>query len=190
MSEMTKAFRISERDIRSLNGMRDLKVNAAKYLLYNRNAANWESYPMSAGRPKKPTAVLAFTGAFKHNPQRAAARINEVQPSGPLGSAPAHFTPELILIWEEYKAKSLPGVLSNADEFQLELLCRLTYYDRELCRTSKGRKVDVKVATAISQALRQLGMTSSSRSDVKADVPAANAKPSNGQPIEHDFGSV
>lgn len=79
-------------------------------------------------RPRKPTAVLELTGAFKHDPQRAKARETEPKPTGELGNAPAHLTDDEQKVWRQVRASAY--WLTDADKHSLEIYCRLLARER------------------------------------------------------------
>lgn len=85
-----------------------------------------------AGRPRKPTAVLEMSGAFRHNPARKRARAAEPKVLGSLGGPPAHFLePSGVMnkypeIWNELAAQVPPGVGSMSDRIQFETLVKVT----------------------------------------------------------------
>ncbi len=73
-------------------------------------------------RPRKPTAVLELTGAFKHNPQRK--RPNEPKESRPLGDPPARLPAAARRYWRELA--DMAGVsLTRRDRWTVELAARL-----------------------------------------------------------------
>lgn len=131
-----------------------------------------------AGRPRKPTKILKFTGAFDKNPQRADARRNEPKPSGEIGDAPDRLTEEQADVWREIVAVSLPGVLSNAERVILEeLVCAITAR-RDITARTGGIAYDVKLGGFIKACCEQLGITPAARSKVQgmsADKPKENS---------------
>jgi hypothetical protein len=70
------------------------------------------------GRPRKPTAVLELTGAFRKNPQR---KRTEPPTAGPLGDPPEHFTAEQAAVWHELASICPPGVLMRSDRVVVEI---------------------------------------------------------------------
>jgi|SRR5579862_5590716 len=74
-------------------------------------------------RPRKPTALLELSGAFKHDPQRR--RDGEPRPTGPLGDPPERLPTEAVPYWHEIEATCAPGVLTISDRFAVELAARL-----------------------------------------------------------------
>ena len=83
-------------------------------------------------RPRKPTAVLEMTGAFRRNPDRKKARESEPKTAGPIGPPPAHlsepssFGTKLVEIWNELAAQAPEGVLTVSDREQFATLVKVT----------------------------------------------------------------
>ena len=120
------------------------------------------------GRPRKPTAVLRFTGAFKHNPHREGQRSAEPGQRARLSdAAPAGLPKELIPIWEKLVAIAPLDVLSDCDEFAVIATCILV-----------SRLYNMSITTGEIAQLRiylgELGMTPASRSRV---MPVAFGAP-------------
>lgn len=119
---------------------------------------------------RKPSAVLAFTGAFKQNPSRGRAREGEPVPRAPIGETPpAHLSPEVAKAWAEIVALCPAGVLADCDVFAVEMAARLLTMARE-------DREDNRPIIAGQQVLRwlcELGMTPASRSKVKCTVDEA-----------------
>jgi hypothetical protein len=74
-------------------------------------------------RPRKSTALLELSGAFRKNPARRRARASEPAWNGPLGDPPAHFDGEQCKIWQELAQRSPAGVLARSDRAFFEILC-------------------------------------------------------------------
>jgi phage terminase small subunit len=74
-------------------------------------------------RHKQPDELAKLKGADKKNPQR----YLKVVPKSPssLGSAPNHLTPDVAKVWEELVTYALPGVLTGADRFVMEIAASL-----------------------------------------------------------------
>jgi hypothetical protein len=79
-----------------------------------------------------PTKVLEMSGALKKNPQRAAERANEPQPTEPIGDPPADFLREHSLeasrhlaAWKDIVAQVPDGVLTSADRAHVEMTARV-----------------------------------------------------------------
>ena len=116
------------------------------------------------GRPRKPTAVLEATGAFRKNPQRAAARANEPKPNGPIGKPPAYFDAAHKKVWKELVGESQRGVLTKADRKHLELTTRLT------CRMRVVPGRMTKALNFLGDALITLGMDKAEVAEFKTDI--------------------
>jgi len=119
--------------------------------------------------PRKATSILMNSGSIDHDKKRYANRTSEPKPKGALGSAPKHFTPELLVIWKELVRQIPPGVLKNSDRIILELTCRLTYQMRY------GVEFTSSNAAQLVSCLSRLAMTPSDRSRV-------NLAPEHGDP--------
>jgi hypothetical protein len=65
-------------------------------------------------RPRKPTNVLAFTGAFRKDPQRARARSKEPRDLGELVK-PAGLTEDESAAWDAIVSTCPTGVLKDRD---------------------------------------------------------------------------
>jgi phage terminase small subunit len=63
-----------------------------------------------------------MSGAFEKNPQR---RRRDPKAAGPVGSAPSHLDEQERQLWNEFRRKAPEKVLTAADRFLLEILCRL-----------------------------------------------------------------
>lgn len=116
-------------------------------------------------RPRKPTATLELTGAFKKNPQRAAARKGEPKPSGPLGAPPDYLSETERACWNELSELSPAGVLTNADRPLVELGSRLWAKIRE---DGIGGKYGVTVGeiAQYKDCLIRMGLTPVDRSKI------------------------
>lgn len=92
-------------------------------------------------RPRTPTQVLELKGAFDKNPQR---RRRDPSPAGPVGSAPVSLNEAERKIWSEICRKAPDKVLTAADSFLLEIVCRLMFRFRmpiAQCSSCGGQKV-------------------------------------------------
>ena len=121
-------------------------------------------------RPRKPTNILAFSGAFKKNPARGRARAHEPKPTAEAASAaPDWMNDTEKKCWDWIRSRCAAGVLANSDEGALELAAEL----RALVIT---READSKDRTLLKSLYTELGMTPASRSKVhvptNSDVPA------------------
>lgn len=108
-------------------------------------------------RPRKPTAVLELTGAFKKNPQRK--RIHEPQPSGSVGEPPVDFDDYLKALWRDLVRMVPAGVLTISDRWLVELACR-TMRD-----VKKGQALASERNLLLS-CLSRMGLTPADRSRI------------------------
>jgi hypothetical protein len=81
---------------------------------------SWETH---MPRPRKPTALLELSGAFRKNPSRAHDRAHEPRPNTPLGEAPIALTDSEKQIWAEFDEHGF--WLTGADRFMTEVAVRL-----------------------------------------------------------------
>jgi hypothetical protein len=79
------------------------------------------------GRPRKSTALLELSGAFRKNPARGRARVSEPVWNGPLGDPPEFFDAAHCAIWTELAQRSPAGVLARSDRAFFEILCGLMF---------------------------------------------------------------
>lgn len=129
-------------------------------------------------RPRKPSQILMFTGAFKKNPGRAVPRSNEPIADGDPGPAPDHLTDREAAVWDEMLAKTAPGHITASDGLALEILCKLTVRVRD-------GDTHPRVLSELRHVLVQLGLTPSSRSHVQVD-----RKPGVSPGATASFGSI
>jgi phage terminase small subunit len=108
-------------------------------------------------RPNTPTAVLELNGAFRKNPDR---RRTDPKPAGPLGSPPKQLDENQRAMWNELKRKAPIGVLTAADCFLLEIVCRL------MTRVRFPAEVPLETGelAQLMQGLIRLGFTPADRS--------------------------
>jgi len=99
-----------------------------------------------AGRPRKPTNVLAITGAFQKNPKRARERAGEPRPDGRLGDSPARWCPHP----SADQAAALFAEGRNANE-----VATVLGLDWEIAKTLRPDASSVKVS-ADNEQLREL----------------------------------
>ena len=71
---------------------------------------------------RKPTGLLALSGAFEKNPQR---RPVGPKSDRPIGGPPACLVPDEAACWREFVANAPAGVLTSGDRWALERLCCL-----------------------------------------------------------------
>jgi phage terminase small subunit len=118
-------------------------------------------------RPRKPTAVLELSGAFKKNPQRK--RAGEPKESRPLGDPPDRLPKRAIPFWHEIVGMTAIGVLKVSDRWCVELAA---------CLMAKAIKTHEGLSAAELHTLRSLlsamGMTPADRS--KMSIPAERPK--------------
>lgn len=112
-------------------------------------------------RPRKPTKILQFTGAFAKNPQRAEKRKGEPKANGPIGSAPEWFDDDERAAWNAIVAEAPGGVLALRDREMVTCAALLG------AQLRKGER-DSKVISAYRVALGELGMTPAAASKVSA----------------------
>ena len=108
-------------------------------------------------RPRKPTAVLELTGAFKKDPQRR--RKNEPKPGGPIGEPPPGFNAELKVIWRELVTAVPAGVLTISDRWLVELACRTMHDVRRGAALASERNL-------LLSCLSRMGLTPADRSRI------------------------
>lgn len=108
-------------------------------------------------RPRKPTAVLELTGAFKKDPQRK--RDAEPKPSGPLGEEPLHFDEDLKAIWRELAAMVPARVLTISDRWLVELACRTMQQVRKGTALAAERNL-------LLSCLSRMGLTPADRAKI------------------------
>jgi hypothetical protein len=113
-------------------------------------------------RPRKPTAVLELTGAFRKDPQRKKARASEPVPTGVIGIPPVHFDAIHAAVWYEVISMIPAGVLTGADRIMVELTCSL------ICGLRNGTSERGDKAL-LKGCLASMGMTPAERS--KISVP-------------------
>lgn len=112
-------------------------------------------------RPRKPTNVLKFTGAFDKNPQRAAARAKEPKANGEIGAPPAELDKEALIAWNRIVDECPRGVLAKRDRIVVQAAAVLTG------RMIRGEN-DAKLLSQLRIFLSELGMTPAAASKVSA----------------------
>lgn len=151
-------------------------------------------------RPRKPTKILQFTGAFDKNPQRGAARKHEPKIAPGIGEIPEW----LDAFAREEWARVVPyldssGVTSRVESAALGCYCqavsRLRKAEAEILRdgitimTETGLKKHpaVTISNEAMDHIRafgsQFGMTPASRSKV-------SAHPDSGEKAENEFAAI
>lgn len=115
-------------------------------------------------RPRKPTAVLELSGAFKHDPQRA--RPDEPVPTERPGDAPEYLGEVAGSIWDEMVREGF--WLTSADAFLLEIAAKYLAMFR-------AGIAEPKHSAQLITVLNKLGFGPAERSKIKA--PGAKEKP-------------
>jgi hypothetical protein len=110
------------------------------------------------GRPRKPTAVLELTGAFRKDPQR---KRTEPPTTGPLGDPPEHFTAEQDAMWHELASVCPPGVLTRSDRCLVEIAVVLMLQFRK-----QGAHMSSSDFNQLVSVLSRMGMRPADRSRV------------------------
>jgi phage terminase small subunit len=117
---------------------------------------------------RKSTATLKLTGAFDKNPQRLAARADELSVVGSLGEPPAHLTPEHSAIWRELASVMPHGVAGAADRFGFEVLTALILE----FRTQGAANLKASMVAQLAVWCGRFGLTPSDRARVAASAKA------------------
>jgi phage terminase small subunit len=117
-------------------------------------------------RPRKPTAVLELSGAFKKDPQRK--RTNEPRPATKVGQPPPWLDDDEAEIWERMSREGF--WLTSADEFLLEVAVRYQRYFR-------NGGTDTKAISLLVSVLNKLGFGPAERSKIKAPGSDEEEKP-------------
>ena len=112
--------------------------------------------------PRKPTNVLALTGAFKRNPKRGSARANEPEPVGDVGDAPAHLNASERACWVAIAGMCHENSLCRADRLIIEHAARIL----SALRASTDY-ADTKMMVRFETVLGKLGLTPADRSRVQ-----------------------
>lgn len=122
-------------------------------------------------RPKTPTAILDFRGAYKKDPQRR--RTNEPKQTKPLGVCPKRLKGLQRAAWRELVANCAPKVLTKADRHALELTA-VALADAWEAKTPRERSPRIKAAFAM---LGKFGMNPSERAglSVPKEKPGDNS---------------
>lgn len=110
-------------------------------------------------RPRKPTAALELSGAFKKDPKRKAARASEPVVAAAIGPPPNMLDGDSAAIWNELVQHGF--WLTAADRTLLEIACRLFAMFRVGSLDGGGIS---KLITALSK----LGFSPTDRSRVQA----------------------
>jgi phage terminase small subunit len=144
-------------------------------------------------RPRKPNAVLEMNGAFAKNPQR---RRADPKSSGPVGPAPAYLNEQETELWNQFKRKAPEKVLTAADSFLLEIVCKLMARMRypvapcpecqgEDCKVCNGKRFILNVPlgngelNALMQGISRLGFTPVDRAKISPTRGSGEKKEGN-----------
>ncbi|MFK3846619.1 hypothetical protein [Stenotrophomonas sp. NPDC078853] len=119
-------------------------------------------------RHKQPAELAELKGAAKKNPQRYK---KEPPKSGkPLGKVPDHLPAEVAEVWKELERHALPGVLTGADRFVMEVAASLVWEFRENRAEFKAAKYSHLIGC-----LARLGLTPADRQKLGTDkTPEGN----------------
>lgn len=120
------------------------------------------------GRPRKPTAALELSGAFKNHPKRGVERKNEPKPLGKIGPPPVTLEEDAAGVWNEMAAEGF--WLTSADRFQLEIAAKNMAYFRI------GGS-DTKMIGQLITVLNKLGFSPAERSKINAPGAKEEDKP-------------
>jgi len=128
-----------------------------------------------AGRPRKPTNILALKGAFKKDPARLKKREGEPVDDNPVGEPPMHLSENAKQAWNEIISTSIGGVLGQADRIAIEMAANALVK----CRGLPGpggeiAKITMSDQTLLFKYLSQFGMTPADRSKIR--IPAKKKK--------------
>lgn len=113
-----------------------------------------------AGRPRKPTAIHALTGAIEHDPGRFRDRMNEPQDDRALGPAPDSWPAEKRVCWDEIAR--LAHWLRYPDRLAVELAASLLF----LMRVVGVGAMQAGQLARLESALGNLGLSPATRSKI------------------------
>lgn len=124
-------------------------------------------------RPRKPTAVLELVGAFKHNPDRAAARANEPKPKKTVIKTGAPWmTLEQEKCYKEILRRAHPGVCMEPDTNHVQVVaCLMAEFQ------AGPDDMPAPRVAALLAGLAKLGMNPSDRSRVQAPQTPGKTNP-------------
>ena len=121
---------------------------------------------------RKPTELLALSGAFEKNPQRR--RPVGPKSDRPIGEPPDHLAPDEAAAWREFCRDAPAGVLTSADRVALELLARL------IAKARRPGGLSGAELGHLRGFLSEMGASPASRSKVLPAGPGA--EPAGGNP--------
>lgn len=107
-------------------------------------------------RHKQPAELAKLKGADKRNPQRY--KTEAPKTGKALGKVPGHLPEEVSKVWKELEKCALPGVLTSADRFIMEVASSLL----SEFRANRGEFVAAKYSHLIG-CLARLGLTPADR---------------------------
>ena len=121
-------------------------------------------------RPKKPSALLEASGAYRKDPQRRPK--NEPVVKSPVGNCPDEFNEDQRKRWNQIVREAPPGVLTGADRMAVVQLSILT---SEMFEKGLRGTMAVPRMQLMNKLLGQFGMTPADRSKISLpDKPADN----------------
>jgi hypothetical protein len=122
-------------------------------------------------RPRKPTNVLELNGAFKHNPDRGAARESEPEAVGDVGEPAENLNAHQKACWHDLVNRCHAGVLCAADAPFME------YAAKVWSQIRLAEEIDPKLGIRFETICARLGMTPADRSKVQVVKPKENENP-------------
>jgi phage terminase small subunit len=115
------------------------------------------------GRPRKPTAALELSGAFKRNPQRRRDRADDPVVDEPVGPPPRHLSEQARKIWNRIARSEAGTWLRVTDRDALEVYCGLkAQAETDLAGMQSSR------ISLLNKYQNDLGLTTTARTKVKA----------------------
>ncbi|WP_313248857.1 hypothetical protein [Stenotrophomonas acidaminiphila] len=108
--------------------------------------------------------MAELKGATKKDPQRY--KKEPPKTGKPLGKPPGHLPDEVSEVWQELEKCALPGVLTSADRFIMEVASSLLAE----FRASRGEFVAAKYSHLIG-CLARLGLTPADRQKLGTEKP-------------------
>ena len=110
-------------------------------------------------RHAQPVEIAQLKGATHKHPERYKTEVPKNE--NPIGGAPSFFSPDEIIAWDQLIEHSLPGVLTAADRFMVELGAKLLAESRREGEDFTGAKVAQLVSI-----LGRLGLSPADRQKV------------------------
>ncbi len=115
-------------------------------------------------RHKQPAELAKLKGAEKKNPQRY--RKEAPTTGKALGKPPAGLPEDVVTAWKELEKSSLPGVLTSADRFVMEVAASLLAEFRANRAEFKAAKYSHLIGC-----LARLGLTPADRQKLGTEKP-------------------